>query len=140
MPIVCYNKPNRTKIRHFTLRDAARIYCHVKEEKNFSGENRQLEIAAFELEFVALLKECEWTQDEWREKVQTIFDEVESILETLLKTYLTALEWGRITKRVFDKLPAPIQRYLLEKIDVFIKPILTSVEEALKVLRLPGPI
>lgn len=36
MAIKCYNKPNRTKKRHFTARDCGRIVCTAIEH----GENR----------------------------------------------------------------------------------------------------
>lgn len=74
MPIVCIQRPNRSKPRHFTVTDAARVWCFAK--KNGATEVRFVQIARENGCWDDKTSECE----DLKQYLETLFNILAAIL------------------------------------------------------------
>lgn len=94
MPIVCIERPNRTRVRKFTEKDAGRIVCRVVRE---GGDRKKLEEE---------IKQCLDLCDESRLRIPiTQILEASQALQIALGISLAALAGVAIAIRFLSRIP-----------------------------------
>lgn len=117
MVMKCYNKPKRTKIRYFSVCDAARVSRDVAERE---PRDKIISTIGFSLGYFRLVDGSKFTEDEVRREIEeaiTILDAAGELAllipgSVVWKTVIFVVR--RFTSR-FAILIAPIVLYLLNK-------------------------
>ena len=145
MPKVCIIRPNRSRPRLFTIKDAARIYCEARANSGLPPDTAKT-LFIFEVN-----QRCGWGPDP---DVDRAKEELLKRLTELITDLLDALPWARLGKKIGDilkRVPAPLRDRIqaavqkaLERLkdasDRAVKRVLDRIENVKESLRrLPPP-
>lgn len=137
MPIVCINRPNRTKARTFTESDAARIFCEAARDNNATWEGLRRRVQA---------KKC-YKGGKLESECEDLYSILEGIAEFLAGLLIAMAIPESIIIRALVRLAPWLARIpgagklagYLAKLPTYSREIELWLERAREVLRLPAP-